>query len=99
MLQPIPTGNFTWGTDEDRLNWSKIEEDGSTGALLEVDLKIPKNLHDYFKDYPLAPEKLIPSKSNGCTLSPLQKELISDNMGGTPKVPKLLCTLNNRVST
>jgi len=62
MSQPMTTGNFRCGTDEDRLNWSKLEDDGSTGALLEVDLEIPKKLNYYFKDYPLAPEKLIPSE-------------------------------------
>jgi len=41
MSQPMTIGNFRWDTDEDRLNWSKLEEDGSTGALLEVDLEIP----------------------------------------------------------
>jgi len=44
MSQPIPTGNFRWDTDEDRLNWSKLEEDGSTGVLLEID-DISKTIH------------------------------------------------------
>jgi len=73
-----------------------LQDDGKEGALLEVDLEVPKHLHDYFKDYPLAPEKLIPSESNGCTLSSLQKDLISDNKGGTSKVPNLLCTLKDK---
>jgi len=98
MSQPMPTGNFRWGSEEDKKCWAKLEEgeEEGTGDLLEVDLEVPKHLHDCFKDYPLAPEKLIPSEYNGCNLSPLQKELISANKGGTPKVPKLLCTFNNK---
>jgi len=81
----MPTGNFRWGTDKDKEEWNKLEEDGKEGALLEVDLEVSPECHDYFK------EKLI-SKVD---LSPLQRELISDNKGGKPKVPKLLCTLKN----
>jgi len=83
------------GSEEDKKCWAKLgegEEEG-TGALLEVDIEVPKHLHDYFKDYPLAPEKLLPKVEDH---SPLQRELISDNKGGTPKVPKLLCTLKNK---
>jgi len=89
MSQAMPTGNFRWGTHEDKNTWSNLQDDGNTGALLEFDLEVPPECYDYFKNYPLAPEKLIPKVED---LS--QKELILGNKGGTPKVPKLLCTLS-----
>jgi len=89
----MPTGNFRWGTDKDKEEWANLQEDEKEGALLEFDLEVLKYLHNYFKDYALAPEKLIPKTED---LSLLQRELISDNKVGAPKVPKLLCTLKNK---
>ena len=37
---------------------SSVKEDSPEGYILEVDLEYPSELHDYFNDYPLAPEKL-----------------------------------------
>ena len=48
MIQSLPYKNFKWSND---LTLDKIQ----TG-IYEVDLEIPKNLHNKFKDYPLAPE-------------------------------------------
>ena len=48
---------FEWVEEE--LTESDImnkPEDDSTGLILEVDLKIPEHLHDYFSDYVPAPE-------------------------------------------
>ena len=53
MVQSLPYKNFKWS---DNLSLDKIQ----TG-IYEVDLEIPKELHDKFKDYPLCPEiKCIP---------------------------------------
>ena len=48
MSQKLPYKNFKWST---KLSLDKLQ----TG-IYEVDLEIPTNLHDKFKDYPLAPE-------------------------------------------
>ena len=53
MIQPLPYKNFKWSYN---LTLDKIQ----TG-IYEVDIEIPKELHDKFKDYPLCPEiKSIP---------------------------------------
>ena len=56
MVQSLPYKNFKWS---DNLNLDKIQ----TG-IYEVDIEIPTNLHEKFKDYPLAPEiKNIPENN------------------------------------
>ena len=53
MIQPLPYKTFKWSNN---LTFDKIE----TG-IYEVDIEIPKELHEKFKDYPLCPEiKSIP---------------------------------------
>ena len=56
MIQSLPYKNFKWS---DNLTLNKIQ----TG-IYEVDIEIPTNLHNKFKDYPLAPEiKSIPENN------------------------------------
>ena len=56
MIQKLPYKNFKWSND---LTLDKIQ----TG-IYEVDIEIPKELHDKFKDYPLVPEiKSIPENN------------------------------------
>ena len=52
MVKPLPVGDFAWMSENDLKEWKNIP------CVLEVDLEIPKNLHDYFNDYPPAPELL-----------------------------------------
>ena len=40
--------------------------------MVECDLRIPEMLHDYFNDYPLAPDRFTVSRD---MLSPYQREL------------------------
>ena len=64
MIQPLPYKNFKWSNN---LTLYKIQI-----GIYEVDIEISKNLHDKFKDYPLAPEiKNIPENN----LSEYQKYL------------------------
>ena len=51
-------------------------DDSSHGYFLEVDLEVPEELHDYHKDYPMAPEKI---KIEDDMLSPYCSE-IKENM-------------------
>ena len=56
MIQSLPYKNFKWS---DNLTLDKLQP-----GIYEVDLEIPTNLHDKFKDYPLAPEiKNIPENN------------------------------------
>ena len=56
ISQPLPYKNFKWSNN---LTLDKIQ----TGIYV-VDLEIPTNLHNKFKDYPLAPEiKNIPENN------------------------------------
>ena len=56
MSQPLPTGGFHWV--EFRKDWNPktiVEELAAKqnyGYLLEVDVRYPKNLHDYHNDLP-----------------------------------------------
>lgn len=63
------------------------------GYTFIVDLEIPKELHDKFKDYPLLPEHTIPNKNE---LSDYQKDLVNRNIGHQSNVGKLLCTLYDK---
>ena len=64
--QPLPTGEFHWV--EFRKDWNPktiVEElavKKNYGHLLEVDIRYPKNLHDYHNDLPFMCAKI---KING----------------------------------
>ena len=58
MRQYLPVGNFNWG-DKSKMTLNEImniKPESDTGCTIEVDLHIPAHLHDYFNDFPLAPE-------------------------------------------
>ena len=64
MIQPLPHKNYKWSNN---LTLDKIQI-----GICEVDIEIPKELHEKFKDYPLTPEiKSIPENN----LSEYQKYL------------------------
>ena len=66
MSKPLPYKNFKWSNDL-TLNTNNLEI-----GIYEVDIEIPKELHNKFKDYPLLPEiKNIPENM----LSEYQKYL------------------------
>ena len=66
MSQPLPTGGFTWMTDEE-LNFP-IEELPS--CFVKVDLEYPEDLHDYFSEFVPAPDNIIPEGSKVKKLAP-----------------------------
>ena len=83
MIQNLPYRNFKWSND---LTLDKIQ----TG-IYEVDIEIPKELHNKFKDYPLCPEiKNIPEDN----LSEYQNYLNNKlNIKYTEKDKKLILDL------
>ena len=79
MKQPLPVEEFTWleehaVTPENVFEYLNALHD-TTGLFLEVDLKVPHELHDRFNDYPLAPEHMIVGPSD---LSPYNKRVLKD---------------------
>ena len=51
-------GDFKWLKNVDNFDVNSISENSSAGYVLEVDLKLPDELHVLHNDYPLAPEIL-----------------------------------------
>ena len=59
MSEYVPYGRFKFIENNEIINKILNKSDNSLhGYFLEVDLDYPKNLHDYHKDYSLAPEKI-----------------------------------------
>ena len=69
MSQKLPYKDFEWVDDKKVANLKpeKINPDGDTGYILQVDLGCPKELHDLHNDYPLAPENITINKVNRLT--------------------------------
>ena len=55
MNQPLPTGGFKWVNDVTPDEIVKLE---NKGYLLEVDVKYPKELHDWHNELPFMCEKM-----------------------------------------
>ncbi|XP_022794378.1 uncharacterized protein LOC111333124 [Stylophora pistillata] len=73
MRMPLPTGNFKKREKKDFKRWEEYP------CLVEVDLPpIAEELHDYFNDYPLAPENLMIGKVKKlvCTLNEKKKYIV-----------------------
>ena len=93
MSDPLPTGGFEWLTDEEieKLDIEKLEIEDLQGYIFEVDLEIPHKLHDYFNDYPLAPEALEIEED---MLSPFQQKNFPEKH--KEKTVKLAPNLRNK---
>ncbi len=59
MSQALADGDIHWIPKEDfvKIKWLEVPDDGEKWYFVECDLSVPKELHDKFNDYPLAPEK------------------------------------------
>ena len=57
MSQALADGDIHWIPKEDfaKINWLEVPDDGEKGYFVECDLSVPKELHDKFNGYPLAP--------------------------------------------
>ena len=94
MSQYLPTGNYKWEnidtfTNDYILN---IKSDSDKGYIFDVDLDVPSELHDYFNDYPLAPENRVGEYSPKM----IEKYKIIHDKAPTNTVPKLIPNLNDK---
>ena len=73
MSDPIPSGGFRWLTEseKDSINIESLDPESSTGYIFEVDLEVPREVHDKHSDYPLAAERL---EITSDMLSPFQQK-------------------------
>ena len=58
MSQPLPTGGFRWVDDKPE-DVSKLANYSEKGYLLEVDIRYPRELHDYHNDLPFMCERMV----------------------------------------
>ena len=61
MSQKLPVGGFKWKENMLKFNEEFIknyDKDSDKGYILEVDVKYPKNLHDFHDDLPFLPERM-----------------------------------------
>ena len=68
-----------------------LDDNAEYGYTFIVDLEIPIDLYEKFKDYPMLPEHYIPKEGE---LSEYQKNLIKEKIGNAPKEGKLITTLH-----
>ena len=57
MSQPLPTGGFTWMTDEEL----SVPVEEFPPCFVKVDLEYPEDLHDYFSEFVPAPDNPAPN--------------------------------------
>lgn len=70
-----------------------LDDNAEYGYTFIVDLEIPIDLYEKFKDYPMLPEHYIPKEGE---LFEYQKNLIKDKIGNAPKEGKLITTLHSK---
>ena len=54
MSKPLPYRNFKWSNDASE--GITLNENNLTTSIYEVDIEIPENLHNKFKNFPVCPE-------------------------------------------
>jgi len=91
MSQSLPIGEYAWNEEKwDIEKIMKLDNEGETGYIFEVDLEYPKELHDLHNDYPLAPESRLGE------LSPLMSQIKNEMNIGEATVEKLIPTLYDK---
>ena len=58
MSQPLPTGGFRW-VDVKPDEISKLVNSSEKGYILEVDIRSPRELHDYHNDLPFMCRRMV----------------------------------------
>ena len=92
MSQSLPTKDFKWINSEDFI-LENYKNNTKKGAILEVDLEYPEELHDLHNDYPLAPEKILITDN---MLSKYCKDLKEKENISSGRVHKLVPNLKNK---
>lgn len=91
--QHMPTGNFQWVEWELNnllLAAENYNVDDPTGYLIEVDISIPPEKHDFFKDYPPIAEHLLITDDMLSAYSRKLQEHFNIRRSGTKLAPNLL---------
>ena len=95
--QSLPTDDLRWVLDEEieelQANIMKLDQDSERGYILEVDLEIPEDKHDFFNQYVPAPEHV---EINISMLSPANKECLRKLDMKHTKGKKLIPNLHNK---
>ena len=58
MSKRHPIDDFKWMIESEIENWGEFSEQEGEGCIHEVDLAYPRELLNFHKEYPLAPERL-----------------------------------------
>ena len=102
MMQYLPTGGhkiiYRSDQSERPLEYLidkviNLPNNSSKGLLIKCNISIPKELHEYFKDYPPCPEQRIVNIEE---LSAYQQKLLTDNNIKLGKTQKLMLTLYDK---
>jgi len=90
MSQYMPVGSYKWDNEMTLEKILETPDENDKGYILEVDIEIPNELHDYFNDYPLAVENTIFEPS------PYMSEIAKTLDIKQSKVKKLIPNLFNK---
>ncbi|XP_071054945.1 uncharacterized protein [Onthophagus taurus] len=61
--QYMPINEFSWLYDTN-FNVLNVADDSEYGYIVEADLSVPRELHDFYSDFPLLPEHIKPPNSS-----------------------------------
>ena len=95
MSQYLPTGNFRSMKDKEisKIDLAKYKTKSKKGLILKVDLEYPRELHQLYNDYPVAPEKAKVSKN---IVSRYCKKIAEKYKISIGQVNKLIPTLKDK---
>ena len=95
MSEYLPYEGFRWLKNVDEFIVMLINEKGTIGCFVEVDLEYPDDLHGLHNDYPLAPEKLAISSD---ILSKYCKKIADKYEIKVADVKELIPSLGNKTN-
>ena len=86
MCEPLPIDEFSMVNNPESLDVMQVGDYDKYGYILEIDGYMPREKHEQFNDYPLAPEKKIVTHD---MLSPFQKQHFPSTKSVKKLVPHL----------